>query len=314
MPKMDGLQTLEWVMKTNPTPTIMITIMEESENAILFFKALQLGAFDIISKPHGIDQIYLDKLNRNLIEKIKLAAESKQKVISLANQRNSINTFFSGATTPKVLYANKPRIGKNPVMDINTPDFDLLVIGASTGGPKQVYELISHLRYSLNLCIVVIQHMPAGFTELFAQRLSRATEFRFAEALHLETLHPGQGYVAPGDYHLTFILENQKIKCALDQRERVFGLRPCINYTMVSAGTLFRSRCYGVILTGMGSDGTEGMTTIKSFGGITFAQELNEALIDSMPKSSINAGNIDYILSVQNIAITVNQLLAHTKI
>ena len=107
-------------------------------------------------------------------------------------------------------------------MDKITPDFDLLVIGASTGGPNQVHELISHLRYSPNLCIVVIQHMPAGFTDLFAQRLSRTTEYRFAEAIHLETLHPGQGYVAPGDYHLTFNFENQKIMCILDQRERVW--------------------------------------------------------------------------------------------
>jgi len=306
MPKMDGLETLKNIMQTNPIPTIMITIANEKDNADLYFKALKSGAFDIIPKPSGLDSLYIDQMRDNLKEKIRIAAQSKVKLKSLP----PIPELFEvqKKEIPKSELVIERSVVKSETSGFS-PSFDLLIIGASTGGPSKVFELIKGLPYRSNLAIIIVQHMPSGFTEFFAQRLGDATSFKFTEAKHMEKLRPGVGYVAPGNFHLRLALNNFDINLLLDQNEKIWGVRPCIDVTMKSAAPIFKDHCVGVILTGMGQDGSEGIQEIKRFRGRTYAQSADEALINSMPDHAIKTGAIDYIFPVEKISRSLSEII-----
>jgi two-component system chemotaxis response regulator CheB len=310
MPKMDGLETLEHIMKTHPIPTIMITIANEAEYAALYFKALRLGAFDILSKPSGVQSLYADQMKEVLTQKIKAAFESRNKMTVLVEQVKATEEFFEQTKpvyAPPAEIKFTPEKGDEP--STYTPPFACIIIGASTGGPTKVFEMITKLQYNTNIAVVVVQHMPGGFTRHFSDRLGQVTPFKFFEIQHGEIIKPGFGYVAPGDYHTTFTLQNYKIIAKLDQSERVWGVRPCIDYVMNTAAPIFKNKCVGVIITGMGWDGSDGIKTIKKYNGITYAQEPSEALISSMPEKAIGTGCVDYVLPVERISYSINQNL-----
>jgi two-component system chemotaxis response regulator CheB len=316
MPKMDGIETLQQIMMTNPIPTLMITIANKTENGDLFLKALRLGAFDIISKPSGLNSMYIDDLEEMVKSKIKLAFQSKQKLKTLANQINfqlefekkneKLRTEVEDMQRSKAMRTQAILNESQTYRNLSAP-FNVLCIGASTGGPSQIFDLVKNLRYSPALSIIVIQHMPGGFTDHFANRLSSIGEYKFVEASDGEKLRPGLGYVAPGNFHMYVTMKGNDIILQTDQSEKVWGLRPCIDYTMISAAQIFKGRCIGTILTGMGQDGTEGIKAIKSNGGITFAQSLEEALIDSMPEHAIKTGMVDFVMNVAQISNYLNQ-------
>ena len=308
MPKMDGLETLKNIMATNPIPTIMITIANEKDNADMYFKALKLGAFDIIPKPSGLDSLYIDQMRDNLKEKIRIAAQSKVKLKSMIEKAPPSSELFE--LSKKTSISPEGPVEK-PIFKIDSstfiPPFNLLIIGASTGGPSKVFDLVKALTYKSNLTIIVVQHMPSGFTEFFAQRLSDSTSFKFSEAKHNEKLRPGLGYVAPGNFHLKLGINNFEISCLLDQSEKIWGVRPCIDVTMKTAAPIFKDRCTGVILTGMGQDGSEGIAEIKRYHGYTYAQSADEALINSMPEHAIKTGAIDFVFPVEKISRSLNE-------
>jgi two-component system chemotaxis response regulator CheB len=149
--------------------------------------------------------------------------------------------------------------------------------------------------------------MPADFTEHFAARLDTLAEYKFIEPKNGEKLRPGLGYVAPGDFHLKLTVSGTDIVLNTEQTEKVWGVRPSIDVTMLSAAPIFKKNCIGVILTGMGCDGTQGIQAIKNHGGSTYVQSLDEALISSMPEQALKTGAVDYALPVLQITANLNQ-------
>jgi len=312
MPKMDGLATLEHVMERFPTPTIMLTLANRKEHADLFFKALRLGAFEILTKPTGSEELHVENLADAIIQKVHQACEAKEKIISIIEKDQffkDIEQRIDRAKDSRCIESGPQKDKKVPVKFEGTPAYKLVIIGASTGGPHCVFSIVQKLRRKHDLSVLIVQHMPAGFTTQFAERLDKVADYKAFEPSDKETMKAGIIYVAPGDFHTTVEMnENNHVVINLDKREKVMGLRPCIDYSMVSAAPIFKNQCFGIILSGMGQDGVDGVEQIKEFGGTTIAQSPAEALISSMPDHAIKRGVIDHVLTIDQIATYINQI------
>lgn len=324
MPKMDGIETLRNIMLINPTPTIMITIANKIEHADLYFNALRLGAFDIIPKPSGLNSLYIDQVEEILVERIALAYRSKAKLIKRkkAERRMADIKTSIKQKTPRSRYDQSIKdytsyIYKKPDKKIRTkkrhagwrPNFKLLVIGASTGGPPRVADLIKEIKFNPDVAILIIQHMPASFTRHFANRLNTLTEYTIKEARNGYKLKPGYGFVAPGDYHVEIRYEKGVLVLTTNQKPKMHAIRPAIDISLPSIAEIFQSNVTVSILTGMGKDGSVNLNLIKKYGGMTIAQDPTEALIDSMPVHAIKSGMVDKIMKISAISSYINNYI-----
>jgi two-component system chemotaxis response regulator CheB len=319
MPKLDGLATLEKIMSRRiPIPTIMITIATKTEHSDMYFKALELGAFDIIPKPSGRDELYLDEIEKVIIKKVKIAAESKKKLQVFSNQNKikeiQAQYYNQNKKNPeKVLEkVEKIKIKSNTLQkyykDYSTPN-KIIFIGASTGGPPKIIEILKDIQFHSGVSIIVIQHMPAGFTKGFSERLDRISSYNFTEVKNETIFEAGRGYCAKGDFHLKFEKMGDRLVLVLNQEDKIWGIRPSIDYTLQSLAPLVKNRLCAIILTGMGRDGTDGVEYVKKNKGTTVAQDIEDALIDSMPKNAIKSGSIDIILKSEEMASYINEII-----
>lgn len=274
MPKLNGIETLKEIKKNYDIPVIMLSSIKKTEVTI---EALEIGAIDFIEKP--------ENLNENL-EEFKKDLELK------------INTIIGS----KVI---KTQTRKKPTKRASVSKVDALVIGTSTGGPKALVALIEKFPTPINMPIFIVQHMPKGFTLSFAERLDRITSLKVVEAADNMRIENGTIYIAPGDFHMR--LENGRIK--LSQEEKVHGVRPAVDYLFQSAAEIYKDRLVGVILTGMGRDGTNGMRYIKRSGGSTIAQDEASSVVFGMPGSAIENKVVDEVLSLEDISKTLNKIL-----
>lgn len=176
-------------------------------------------------------------------------------------------------------------------------NFPIIIIGSSTGGPPIVEEILSFLPENFPACILVVQHMPKHFTNTFAQRLEKILKNPVKEAADNDKIVQGQILIAPGDYHMGIVGDTIK----LNSNPPLHGLRPSIDVTMKDAAIVFPNRTIGVVLTGMGDDGTDGMRMIKESGGTTIVQTPGTSVVDSMPQSVITAGFADEVLPPEKI-------------
>ncbi|MFQ5476892.1 MAG: chemotaxis-specific protein-glutamate methyltransferase CheB, partial [Nitrosopumilus sp.] len=262
MPKMDGLTFIEEMEKKDLLiPTIIVSNFSQ-EGSKLVLDALEKGAVDFVAIEQ--DNNNSKQLQNTLLSKIKIAYKSDP--IQLITNRICS------------LKPNKKRIPKTGSTE------RVVVIGSSTGGPSTVQKVLSELPENINAGILLVQHMPKGFTEQFATRLSNNTGFNVREAKEGDIIRNHEILIAPGDYHMV-IQPNRKIH--LDSSEKRFGVRPSVNMTMVSASEVFGSNVIGVILTGMGHDGGFGMKSIKNRGGRTIVQNKETSVIFGMPKAVI---------------------------
>jgi two-component system chemotaxis response regulator CheB len=316
MPKLDGLGTLEKIMsRKNPIPTIMITIATRAEHSDIYFKALELGAIDIIPKPSGRDVLYLDEIEKVIIQKVKIATESrsKLKVFSNQNKIKAIQAQYKtqNKKTPEKVF-EKIKIKSNTLQktykDYVSPN-KIIFIGASTGGPPKIIEILKDIQYHYGVSIIVVQHMPAGFTKGFSERLDRISSYKFTEVENEMILEAGKGYCAKGDFHLKFEKMDDRLVFVLNQEDKIWGIRPSIDYTLQSLAPLAKTKLCAIILTGMGRDGTDGVGYVKKYKGTTIAQDIEDALIDSMPKNAIETGYIDLILKTDEMASYVNEII-----
>lgn len=288
MPVMDGLDTLQKIMEDKPLPVVMLS-SETKKGSETTLKALSLGAVDFVAKPSGPISLDLSKVSQEIVEKIRLAAGAqfpKTQKSAVVPRRKAAPVFA------------KPSTGAAS---------RLVIIGSSTGGPKAVEEVFSQIPPNLPAGIVVVQHMPKGFTRSFAERLDALFPFPVKEASHGDLVENGKVLIAPGDYHLVI---NKDGRVALNQGERVMFLRPAVDVTMAGLSEVYGNKIVGVILTGMGRDGARGMAEIKKAGGITIAQDKNTSTIYSMPRFVAEEGNADYILPLDRIGGTITDLVA----
>ena len=298
MPKMDGLDFLKRLMAKKPIPVLMLSSVtsEGSEETI---KALELGAFDFITKPSGSISLDIDKVKDELIKKVKLAAKSGvQEKINRQIDRDD------NQTKKDVISKEVESTLESSSLKFSGSKTKLLVIGASTGGPKAIKEIMSSLPGNLGIAILIVQHMPPEFTKSLALRLNKLSDYRVKEAEEGDRVKAGTALLAPGDYHM--IIKNAKAK--LSQGPKVHNVRPAIDKTIESVVKEYKDSIVGVLLTGMGKDGAKGMKLIKEFGGQTIAQDEETSVVYGMPKAAVDMEAVDKVSPIYKIAEEITDL------
>lgn len=288
MPTKDGLAALEEIMKTRPTPVIMLSSYTQS-GAEATIKALEKGAIDFIAKPSGLQAVNLVSLQEELLAKVKAAASAR-----LGQQI-------------RVSRSVKPSF--DPFLAASRPLRNLIAIGTSTGGPKALQALVPQLPGDIPAGILIVQHMPPGFTKSLAKRLDGLSQVRVKEAEDGEEIVPGLALIAPGDFHLT-VRKNSvgKLTVSLNKESPKSGHRPSVD-VMMSSVAQTRLPQVGVLLTGMGADGAEGMAKIKEAGGYTIAEDASTAVIFGMPRAAIERKAVNKALPLPNIAQEITKHL-----
>lgn len=286
MPEMDGLTALEHIMKEAPTPVVMLSALTTS-GAEVTIKALELGAVDFFLKPSVLSPLGDASSKAELLTKIKLAART---VVSKGTATH-LHTTAKPVKTPQGTHAGgKPN--------------RVVVIGSSTGGPRALMQLIPSLPGDINAAILVVQHMPSLFTRSLAERLDSLSELRVREAQEGDEIERRQVLVAPGDHHM--VINHGHIQ--LHRGPPVLGVRPCIDITMESVARTYGDRSLGVILTGMGTDGTRGAALIKAFGGKIVVEDESTCVVNGMPMSVVRAGYADYIVPIHDMALKIAEI------
>lgn len=282
MPIMDGITTLKHIVSNYKLPVIMISSLTY-EGAELTLKALDLGAVDFLPKPTNIFSMRQEDLKLQIIEKVKASARSKFYTIKPIEETKKHNENVQKKKAIEMKFDN------------------IIAIGTSTGGPRALQTVIPQFPDDINASIVIVQHMPAKFTKSLADRLNSISNIRVKEAEEGEILQKGHAYVAPGDYHLKVVQEEDKLVVRLDQEPEVLGLRPTVDKMMESIAKIEGYNKIGVILTGMGSDGKKGIVSIKESGGFTIAQDEATSVVFGMPKAAISTNCIDVVLPIEKI-------------
>ena len=275
MPKVDGLTFLDRLMKAKPTPVVMIsTLTEKGADATML--ALELGAVDFIPKPKIDVQAKFLAFQQMVTDKIIAAAGARVKK-RIANET---------VTKTQLSYSGT----------------ELIVgIGASTGGTEAIKDLLVRLPASFP-AVVMTQHMPPGFTTSFAKRLNGQCALTVKEAQHNERLLPGHVYLAPGDQHLSVIKYGADYRTQLSDEGRVSGHKPSVDVLFNSLAEHVGHNAFGVILTGMGRDGAQGMRAMHDKGATTFAQDEATCVVYGMPKEAVKRGGVDKSLPIPEIA------------
>jgi two-component system chemotaxis response regulator CheB len=287
MPRKNGIEAVEGIMRDCPTPVLMLSAHAE-ENADVTFEALDRGAVDFVTKPGGEVTSEMPRVKRELVEKVESAAAVD---LSTQTPRTGRNRGSHGGR------------GAGTVMAGSAVDGGTVVIGASTGGPNVVEDVLSALPPTAGLRILVVQHMPEGFTGRFAKRLDGRCAYDVREARDGERVGPGEVRVAPGGSHLVVDDDRaDQLRLRLRGGDRLHGVKPAIDYTMSSAAETVQGPLTAVILTGMGRDGVDGMAATKRAGGATIAQDERTSAIFGMPKRAIESGSADTILPAPEIA------------
>lgn len=284
MPIMDGISTLEKIIEKHNIPVVMISSLTV-EGANSTVKALEKGAVDFIPKPENIFSLNGKKIREEIIDKIKMASQSK---VSL-NYKKTYPLKSSKKDLTKAKFTKS--------------EFEYIIaIASSTGGPRALQEVLSSIPGNINGSIVIAQHMPPKFTKSLADRLDTLTDLKVEEGKEGDILKRGYCYIAPGGFHMRVKRESNDYILKLSKEEPIKGLRPAADILMKSVAELEKLKKVGIVMTGMGSDGSQGIIQIKQSGGSTIAQDEKTSVVFGMPKIAIETNNIDKIVSLDNIA------------
>ncbi len=287
MPRMDGMETLRQIMRHSRVPVIVVSAFS-TEGASATFKALALGAFDFVAKPQDAASAHMDEIATDLIAKIKGAAKAKHKNGGLTK-----NTAAAEAVERARPQKKQQRMRQEPTK--------IVAIGVSTGGPNALQYVLSQLPGDFPGSILVVQHMPEGFTELFARRLDESCEIDVKEAQSGDILIAGRALVCPGDRHMKIRRMALANTVVLSDDPRVNGHRPSVDVLFRSVAE-FGNRAIAVLMTGMGDDGATGMGVVKDAGGLTIAQAEDSCVVFGMPKAAIERGFATRIVGLDSLA------------
>lgn len=268
MPGMNGIDTLKEIMRHHRLPVIVVS-SHSTDGASVTLKALALGAVDFVAKPHDVSA-RMPEIAHELIAKIKAAAHSRQ--VRVAPPVGPANT--SGKAT----------------LNAKGQPTRVVAIGVSTGGPNALQYVLSQLPADFPGTILVVQHMPEGFTEMFARRLDEISAMSVKEAQSGDVLLPGRVLVCPGSRHLKVKRLPLGDVAVLSDEPRMNGHRPSVDVLFRSVAEEFGARAVAVLMTGMGEDGAQGMGAVKAAGGMTIAQSEDSCVVYGMPKAAIERG------------------------
>ncbi len=282
MPRLNGLQTLERLMREHPTPVVMVSSLTK-KGAEATLTALELGAVDFIEKPTRNGIIVGAAVDAALCDKVHAAARARVRT----------RTGVGAAAPPPAA----PPVRRERAWARKT-----VVIASSTGGPQAVRAVLTALPADFPAPIVVVQHMPAGFTRTFADRMHELGPLPAAEARRGDTLQPGHVLIAPGGSHL--VVDMQGV-VQLTQGEVECGVRPAANVTMASIAAARGFATIGVVLTGMGHDGTRGAGLIRAAGGYVITEAEATCVVYGMPRSVVEAGHTNAMVPLHEIAAAI---------
>ncbi len=283
MPRMDGIETLR-KMVHHQVPVVVVS-SHSREGASSTFKALHMGAFDFVAKPENVLSENMGEIAAELIQKIKAASISKPANRSLPKP--------SGAVQMKIQRA------------VPGPASRVVAIGISTGGPNSLEYMLSHLPAEFPAAILVVQHMPPGFTETFARRLNDNCALEVKEAQSGDLLAAGHVLVCPGDRHMRVRRMPLGDVVVLSDDAKVNGHRPSVDVLFRSAAEEFGPDAVGLLMTGMGEDGAEGLGELKAAGALTIAQDEASSVVFGMPRAAIERGYATRVVSLESLANTL---------
>jgi two-component system chemotaxis response regulator CheB len=295
MPGLDGLETLRLIMAQFPRPVIMVssTTLKDAETT---FSALAAGAFDYVPKQLSSTSLDIRDIRDDLVAKIKAAAESRHS----RNQR--------------MLTRRPPRAVDLPVRRASASVTAIVALGISTGGPKALQEILPLLPGDLPVPILIVQHMPAGFSASFAERLNNLCAVSVCEASHGKAVLPGVVYIAPAGSQMTVErpANSRTLICLSSKSENQIHI-PSADVTMESVASAFHSQAMGVIMTGMGSDGAQGMNAIHREGGFTVGQDEPSCAVYGMPRVCAEMGILDRVVPLSQIPSEILQATRYRK-
>ncbi len=297
MPKMDGLAALEKIMKDSPTPVVMIS-SHTGKGTETTIRALELGAIDCIGKPAGRVLENAKAIQGELVEKIKMASLCKPR------RNKELEGVSAESTVKKNVKPAEPE-----TVERDKPATFIVAVASSTGGPRALNELFSNLNRSSSVAFVIVQHISVGFTKALARRLGEVSRLEVSEAEDGEYLMGGHAYVAPAGLHLVLEGGAGHYKFGFNDHPPRLGVKPSADIMMSSVAKTAGKQCMGVILTGMGRDGTAGLKDIHAVGGKTFAQDAGSCVVYGMPKAAVDSGMVDRQVPLSQMAQEINALL-----
>lgn len=295
MPRLDGLQTLEQIMREMPRPVVMLSAAGSETGNEMTLRALDRGAIEFVRKPSG--PISIDLLT---------VREELSAALSAARAVN-----MTGVRTPPAPAA--PGIVESPTRKSVAAATCVVAIAASTGGPRALGEIIPHLPENLGAAVVIVQHMPREFTRTLSHRLDAVSALSVAEAEDGEPLKEDRVYLAPGGYHMRLDGEPGAATIRLDTSPTVWGVRPAADPLFSSAAAVFRAAVIGVILTGMGRDGAEGLRQIRSAGGTAVVQDRDSSIVYGMPQAALSLAGADRVVAAREMPRVIRELCRAKK-
>lgn len=289
MPRLDGFGTLQKLAVEAPVPVVMVSSLTK-QGAAATFRCLSLGAVDFVAKPSGTISLDMATVQAELIAKVKAAARARPRY-----RRSPLRETLQRAEAP-------PPTPSRPAIVSGRAAERIVIIGSSTGGPGALQEVIPLLPGDLGAAVLVVQHMPPGFTASLADRLDRHAALSVREATEGDLVAPDQVLIAPGGLHM--LISDQR-RIVLSEDPPVHGVRPAVDRTLQSAVPIWQQRAVGVILTGMGHDGARGMLALKQAGGYGIAQDEETAVVYGMPRVAREVGGVDEVLPLPQIAAAI---------
>ncbi|WP_010649279.1 protein-glutamate methylesterase/protein-glutamine glutaminase [Oceanobacillus massiliensis] len=282
MPVMDGMDALQQIMQVHPVPVVMLSSVTK-EGTMKTIQAISNGAVDFIKKPSGSISLDIREIEEEIISKVITAS-----MVDLENRKSEKLT--------------SDRLQKASVR--NKFEKTVIAIGTSTGGPRALQKVLTHLPATFAAPILIVQHMPAGFTKSLADRLDLMCAIRVKEAEHGEIIEKGVAYIAPGDHHMTAKNVGTSLVIYLTKEPPVKGHRPAVDILFNSMALLKQINKIPIILTGMGNDGTEGIINLKETdpGTLVIAESEETSIVYGMPKAAIKTSYVDYVLPLYEVA------------
>lgn len=290
MPRMNGIAFLEKIMSLRPMPVVMISGLTQ-ENSEVALRALEIGAFDVVAKSKlNVDTNLADK-EEEIVEKVRAASRANMGVVTVRRKESQLKAEFE--TLPK---------GYDPASKV-------IAIGASAGGVEAIREVLAGLPAD---CpgIVITQHMPSTFTNNFARRLNTLCAMEVTQAVNGAPIVPGKVYIADGGYHLSIRKMNSGFCCQLSDLPPVSGHKPSVDVLFKSAAA-FGNHVVGIMLTGMGRDGAEGLLAMKKAGALTYGQDEATSMVYGMPRVAFELGAVGRQLPLRRMASMILQACAN---
>jgi two-component system, chemotaxis family, protein-glutamate methylesterase/glutaminase len=282
MPRMDGMETLRLIMRRAPMPVVLFST-HSKEGGYATLKALALGAIDFVQKPQDAAAGHLESIADQLIEKIKVAKRA------------------AGRKLPAAVVSDDPPKGKKKTHSAHPPN-RIIAIGISTGGPNALQYVLSQIPGDFPPSILIVQHMPEGFTEMFAKRLDECCALEVQEARSGDLLVASRVLICPGNRHIMVRRMPRGDMAVLSDGAPVNGHRPSADVLFHSVAQQFGPTAVGLLMTGMGEDGAEGLGALKAAGGVTIAQSEDTCVVSGMPRAAISKGYADKVVPLEGIA------------